>query len=70
MKRSPGANQLGDAFYNSGCMPVASFQYSTLAAAWETIFNQATRDLSSTAFQVGGFDGATATPNADGTVTF
>lgn len=70
MKVSPGAQRLRDEFYRRGCLPVQGFQYSTFLAAFETIVNPFTADLSSTAFQVGGFDGATATPHGDGTVTF
>mgnify|MGYP000901819537 CR=1 FL=1 len=69
MRQSPGAAKLRDAFYASGCKGVKpgdpGSSYGTGEAAGGT-----TGDLSNTAFQVGGFGGATAVDNGNGTVTF
>ncbi len=66
---SRGGAALRSEFYKKGCPNDVGFEYSTSQAAWDTLLNRVTRDLSSTALQVGGFD-ATATNNGDGTVTF
>jgi len=66
---SRGGAALRSEFYKKGCPNDVGFEYSTSQAAWDTLLNRVTRDLSSTALQVGGFD-ATATNNGNGTVTF
>jgi hypothetical protein len=65
MRCSPGANRLRDAFYRGDCQDIAAFSYPTLLAARETLLHP--RD---TSFQVGGFGGASARNNGNGTVTF
>jgi len=69
MRKSAGAAKIVNEFYANGCSNTRG-GYSTPDAAIDTILNPLTRDLSSTAAQVGGFGGATATNNGDGTVTF
>ena len=63
---SPGGNALRQYFYNGGATNVPTFEYSTWRAAWDTVLNPRTHDLSSTSFQVGGFYGATATNKENG----
>jgi|GEM_PF-5248350 len=70
MQNSLGANELRIAFYQNQCQGTMGIGYSTPQAAWDTIINPLTNDLSSTATQVGGFGSATATNNGDGTVTY
>jgi RHS repeat-associated protein len=69
MRQSPGAKKLREAFYNSGCKGVSTFEYTTKEAALETAFGPKA-DWSNTAFQVGGFDKAMAINNGNGTATF
>ncbi len=68
MQNSPGAQKLRDEFIRSGCTGVRRFTYGTGRAFWET----AARPWrwGETATQVGGFAGATAVRNSDGTVTY
>ncbi len=71
MMKSPGAKALRNAFYGGGCNdigPSNPFEYPTFRAAMETAINPF--DWSNTAAQVGGFSGATAINNGNGTVTF
>ncbi len=68
MQNSPGGNKLRDAFYNNGCKNVNNFGYGTMEAAKDTALHPS--QWSSTAFQVGGFGGASAVDNGDGTATF
>lgn len=72
MQNSPGANALCQAFYSGGMQDITGhgFAYGSYRALWETVLNPATADWSSTAAQVGGFAGATAVNNGNGTVTF
>lgn len=70
MQKSDGVAILRDRFYSQGCRNVESYDYDTGDAAWNTIINPLTRDLSSTATQVGGYGRATAMKNGNGTVTF
>lgn len=67
MQNSPGANALRNNFNAGGGK---NFAYGSGQAAWDTVVNPATADRSSTAAQVGGFAGASAINNGDGTVTF
>ena len=62
---SPGARELRAAFVKSGCRGAPQFAYGTAEAYFDTI-----TDPTSTAFQVGGFAGASAVNNGNGTVTF
>jgi RHS repeat-associated protein len=68
MENSPGGDKLRNAFYNNGCKNVNNFGYGTTEAAKDTLPHPS--QWSSTALQVGGFGGATATDNGNGTVTF
>ena len=70
MSESLGADKLRQAFKNNGCKNKTGVAYGTFEAAWDTLLNPFTADLSSTAFQVGGFAGASAEKNENGTVTF
>jgi hypothetical protein len=70
MMSSPGGDRLRDSFYNSGCKGVNNFGYGTAQAAKETLFNPRSANWGGTAAQVGGFGGATAKNNHDGSVTF
>jgi RHS repeat-associated protein len=65
MENSPGGNKLRDAFYKNGCKNVNNFGYGTGEAAADTLLSP-----SETCWQVGGFGGATAIDNGNGTVTF
>ena len=65
---SPGANALRDAFYRGGGATIPRFTYASDQAAKDTVLNPSY--WSSTALQVGGFDGASAVNNGNGTVTF
>lgn len=70
MASSPGGTGLRDAFYAGGCKDKRSFSYGTGRAAWDTLLNPYTADWGGTGAQVGGFAGASATNNSNGTVTF
>jgi len=70
MQKSPGANALREAFYSEGGKDIKSFAYGTLQAAKDTVLNPKSADWSDTSAQVGGFGGAQAKNNGDGTVTF
>ncbi len=70
MIHSPGGEKFRNEFYKNHCKNVRKFAYGTYEAYWDTAANPFTADLSSTAFQVGGFAGATAINNGNGTVTF
>jgi hypothetical protein len=75
MRQSPGAAKLRDAFYAGGCKDIKggpSGEYGTWAAARDTVLGPVFSGggLTNTATQVGGFAGATAINNGDGTVTF
>jgi len=65
----PGA-KLREMFYDNECNDFANGNYGTGEAYLDTIVNPMTLDWSDTSTQVGGFSGATATNNGDGTVTF
>lgn len=73
MKNSPGGNKLRDNFYKNGCKDFKGGDkgsYGTGRAAWDTLVNPSTADWAGTGAQVGGFGGASARDNGDGTVTF
>ena len=70
MMGSPGANYMRDQFQIGGCQTIQRIGYGTFRAAHDTILNRSTADLFSTAFQVGGFRGASVTRNPDDTATF
>ena len=70
MRISPGGDALREAFYSNGCRNRRGFAYGSGQAAWDTLFNPSTADWSGTGAQVGGFAGASATNNGNGTVTF
>jgi RHS repeat-associated protein len=57
-------------FYEGGCQDFNTGTYLSDDAYFDTIFNPLTRDWSDTSAQVGGFAGASATNNGNGTVTF
>jgi len=65
MQVSPGANALRNDFYSDGGK---NFAYGTVQAAKDTLLHPSY--WSSTALQVGGFGGANAVNNGNGTVTF
>src|SRR4029077_12682225 len=65
----PGC-KLREQFYTGGQQDFANGNYGTVDAYVDTIVNPLTLDWSDTSAQVGGFAGATATNNGDGTVTF
>jgi len=73
MRKSDGGKAIRDRFYKNACKgfnggPLGS--YGTVQAYLDTAINPSTADLTSTAFQVGGFSGATVKDNGNGTVTF
>jgi len=70
MNNSPGGQAMRDKFYNGGCKNFNDGSYGTYRAYWETVINPFSADWGSTAAQVGGFAGASATDNGDGTATF
>jgi RHS repeat-associated protein len=65
----PGA-MLRRKFYKGGCQDFDTGTYRTDDAYIDTVVNPLTLDWSDTSAQVGGFSGASATNNGDGTVTF
>ncbi|MBR4172611.1 MAG: RHS repeat-associated core domain-containing protein [Kiritimatiellae bacterium] len=70
MMRSRPAWELRYTFATNHCQSIPNFTYQTFKAAIDTVINPYTADWGSTAAQVGGFDGATAINNGDGTVTY
>ncbi len=70
MSESLGAEKMREAFKFNGCKTKTGIPYGTIEAAWDTLLNPFTADWSSTAFQVGGFAGASVVDNKNGTVTF
>jgi len=70
MAGSIGAKNLRDAFNKGGCQNQKNVGYGTVQAYWDTTINPMTADWSDTSAQVGGWAGATAVNNGDGTVTF
>jgi len=68
MKRSPGAEKLRRAFYRNCCRDTWNVSYGTGEAFVDTIVGGTF--FLDTGDQVGGFGGASATVNPDGTVTF
>jgi hypothetical protein len=66
MQGSPGADALRNTFYSGGCKSInKKFNYESGQAAEDTLPHPST-----TGAQVGGFAGASAINNGDGTVTF
>jgi RHS repeat-associated protein len=70
MEQSPSAKKMRSEFAKAHCRNIKNFQYGTFEAYWDTFANPFTADASSTAFEVGGFAGASVTNNGDGTATF
>jgi len=70
IQNSLAAQRVRDAFAQSGNTGAAGVNYGTGEAAWDTLINPKTADWSSTAAQIGGYAGATAVNNGDGTVTY
>ena len=70
MADSIGADRLRQFFYNKKCKDVPNYGYGTARAAWDTLLNPRTADLSSTAAQVGAWGPGSAKNNGNGTVTF
>jgi RHS repeat-associated protein len=71
IENSPGAEAARNAFYRAHCRTIRKrIGYGTAQAYWDTIADPLTADWSSTAAQVGGFGGASAINNGDGTVTY
>ncbi len=68
MMVSPGANELRKRFYRNRGKDTYSIKYKSIPAAIDTVLNPLY--WSSTALQVGGFSGASAVNNGDGTVTY
>ena len=65
MMNSKGAEKIRDRFYKNGCKSFTNGSYGTWQAFKDTI-----SDTDDTAFEVGGFGGATVTNNGNGTATF
>lgn len=65
MESSKGAEVIRNLFYKKGCKDVTDVAYGTVHAYEDTVTNPF-----GTPFQVGGFAGASATNNGNGTVTF
>ncbi len=65
MIKSNGAAVVRDLFYKKGCKNVTDVAYGTFHAFRDTVTSPF-----GTPFQVGGFAGASATNNGNGTVTF
>ena len=70
MKASIAAQKMRAAFVGGGCKDRRDFAYGTYEAAWDTILNPRTRNLTSTATQVGGFADASIVKNPNGAITF
>lgn len=68
--KSVGVSKLRDKFYKGNCKGFNNGSYGTVEAYWDTVINPFTADWSNTATEVGGFGGATATNNGNGTVTY
>jgi len=61
LRRSAGAQVIRDAFVANGCRSTSNIFYDTRPAFRDTVFNP-----TSTAFQVGGFAGASAVKEGNG----
>jgi hypothetical protein len=70
MQNSIPGSTLRRQFFEGGCRDFNTGTYRSEDAYFDTIFNPLTLDWSDTAAQVGGFAGASATNNGNGTVTF
>jgi RHS repeat-associated protein len=70
MMNSPGVNKLRDQFYKNNCQSITNFGYGTGEAYYDTLFNPHTADWGGTAAEVGGYAGARAINNGNGSVTF
>ena len=70
LMRSPGAEQIRDAFVRGGCKSQTRLHYGTFEAYWDTVANPVTADWSGTGAQVGGFARASVINNMNGTATF
>jgi hypothetical protein len=70
MRNSIGVQNLRNEFRKGGCKSITRGEYGTYEAYWDYYVNPFTADPSSTAFQVGGFSGASVINNGNGTVTF
>ncbi|MEO8379705.1 MAG: RHS repeat-associated core domain-containing protein [Acidobacteriota bacterium] len=70
MRQSAGAARMREVFYDNNCRSINRLSYGTGRAYWDTVANPITADWSSTGAQVGGFAGASATNNGNGTATF
>lgn len=67
---SPNVKRAIDKFYADGAPKEGiTFRHDTFEAFRETIADPFTRNLKSTAMQVGGYAGATITNNGNGTMT-
>lgn len=70
MKCSLGANQLRQQFAANNNQSTTNLNYDSYQAYWDTLGNPFTADPFGTAAQVGGFAGASAVNNGNGTVTY
>ncbi len=70
MQASQAARDMREAFAQAHCHTVKNIGYSTRQAYLDTSFYPDTADTNSTAWEVGGFAGASVTNNGDGTATF
>jgi RHS repeat-associated protein len=70
MMNSPGVNKIREQFYEAGCKSQTDLGYGTGEAYYDTLFNPHTADLGGTAAEVGGYTGARAINNGNGSVTF
>jgi len=70
MRNSTAAAMMRDKFQRKGCRNLTGVSYNSFQAYWDTIGNPFTADPTSTAFQVGGFAGASVVNNGNGTATY
>lgn len=70
LANSPAGQNMRNQFQANHCNSTKNISYGTLQAGWDTVANPFTADWSSTAAQVGGYAGASATNNGNGTVTY
>jgi RHS repeat-associated protein len=70
MMVSLGADKVREQFVEGGYEELTDGYYGTLEAAGHTILNPFTRDLGSTATQVGGFGSVTVIPSKNGTAAY
>lgn len=70
MARTPQADWLRNAFYENRCNTIEGVSYSHFRAFFETVWHSSIDNYQSIGFQVGGYGGAWARNNGNGTVTY